>query len=57
MEQTSAENLFVEYRHANAKDAEDRLNAALDLIVSCILAHCQAHPEDHEPAPGPGTVP
>ena len=45
VEQKSADNLQVEYRCADAKDAEERLEAAFALLASLILADVERNPE------------
>ena len=45
VEQKSADNLQLEYRCADAKDAEARLEAAFALLASLVLADLERNPE------------
>ena len=49
VEQKSADNLQVEYRCADAKDAEERLEVAFALLASLILADLDCNPEGPNP--------
>ena len=57
VEQTSAEPLVVQYRESTPHDAENRLQAALRLIASLILADFNQEPEDDQPTTPAESVP